>query len=690
MIFKFSHKLIFLTIAMLIGYLLPGQQAIINVIDSKTSDPVSFAHVQISSFDNEEKKNGITDLNGKLALDIDSRSVVSVSCLSYEISRDTILPGEKIIILLKPTAFDMSEYVVTAQYSPQRADKSIYKVKVIGAKKIEQQGATNLAEIFTNELGISIDQSGVFGTNLSIRGLGGENLKVLIDGVPVIGRLDGNLDLGQLNVNNADHIELVEGPMSVIYGSNALGGVLNIITKENKNIPLAANVTGYYESVGTYNINAAASVSRKRNIIGISGGRNFFDGYSLNPELRSMYWKPKRQYFMDAYYVYNHPDFKVKYASQYFNEYLLDKGDVIEPHYARDNHITTVRFNNSLNYSTKIGTKRFVNILAAYSIYDRKRNTWFKNLHTLDETLTDNDGDQDTSRFDAIVARAELSKSTEESKFNYQLGLDVNVENGSGGKIEGTKQIGDYAAFLSLKYNPIQVLTVQPGFRVIYNTKYEAPLVYSLNIKYDWTEYFSLRGSYARGFRAPSLKELYLYFVDVNHNVRGNENLEAENSHNVLFVAGFNKEKGKATYGFNVDLFYNHINNAIDLVAVGLNDGLYTYRNLHRYVSQGFQIETFYNLYPYFEWKIGLSETGKQNYLEEENQEYDKFYYSTDINTSLVYYFPSVNMNLSLFYKYTGKQKLLYEDNSGELQEGFMQAYNNLDLTVGKSLFSCL
>ena len=66
------------------------------------------------------------------------------------------------------------------------------------------------------------------------------------------------------------------------------------------------------------------------------------------------------------------------------------------------------------------------------------------------------------------------------------------------------------------------------------------------------------------------------------------------------------RAESKASLFEYIEVFYNHINNAIDLVPVGINDGLYTYRNLHQFNSQGFQIETFYNLYPYFEWKIGL------------------------------------------------------------------------------------
>ncbi len=67
---------------------------------------------------------------------------------------------------------------------------------------------------------------------------------------------------------------------------------------------------------------------------------------------------------------------------------------------------------------------------------------------------------------------------------------------------------------------------------------------------------------------------------------------------------------------------------------------------------------------------------------------YDDFFYSTDVNTTFIYYFPKINTNISLFYKYTGKLKMHYEDEEGILQNGYINGYNNLDLSIGKSFFS--
>jgi outer membrane receptor for ferrienterochelin and colicins len=74
----------------------------------------------------------------------------------------------------------------------------------------------------------------VYGSSVSINGISGEGVKILVNGVPMVGRIDGKIDISQINLTNVERIEIVKGPQSVIYGTDALGGVINIITKEQK------------------------------------------------------------------------------------------------------------------------------------------------------------------------------------------------------------------------------------------------------------------------------------------------------------------------------------------------------------------------------------------------------------------------------------------------------------------------
>ena len=152
--------------------------------------------------------------------------------------------------------YNVEEVVVTAQFSPKKLDQSIYKVKVIDNSIVEKKGATNLSELISNELNFSPVRDAALGSSVRIQGLGGEHVKILVDGVPMVGRQNGILDLSQINVSSIDHIEIVEGPMSVVYGSNAMAGVINIITKENHRQSLTAGVEGYYETVGVYDFDA--------------------------------------------------------------------------------------------------------------------------------------------------------------------------------------------------------------------------------------------------------------------------------------------------------------------------------------------------------------------------------------------------------------------------------------------------
>ena len=684
----FSIYFRFLVFMLLVPVVASGQEHNIRILDQKTGEGVAYAHVCLEKPDGSQKSYYLTDEKGNAKCIIDVPAVLAVSFIGYETLFDTIDRAGDYTFRLKPTVFNMNEVVVTAQYTPEKADKSIYKVNLISSKQIEQKSANNLNDLLGSELNFRIAQDGALGSQLSIQGLSGEHIKFLVDGVPIIGRMNGNIDISQLNLYNVDHVEVIEGPMSVVYGSNALAGVINIITKQSMNGTVRANASSYYESVGVYNFDGLVALRKKEHHFSLSAARNFFDGFSLNDSLRSVRWKPKRQYNVDGFYLYDTKPVKLKVSGSYFNEKLQSKGDLLPPYFetAFDSYFYTHRFNGKADIVKSFSGHRFLNLVGSYSWYERKKNTYFKDLTTLDEIMTGNAADHDTTRFDNIMFRGTYSKSDNDSKLNYQVGIDFNIERGWGKRITDEEQdIGDYAAFLSLKYAPLASLTFQPGVRYIYNTKYSAPLVYSINVRWQPLENITARASYSRGFRAPSLKELYLFFVDVNHNVRGNENLESENSHNVNASLSYYREKDIHYIGFEAKVFYNNINNIITLAQLGSD--LYTYVNVDKYVTQGFEIETKYKFYPNLELRVGLVETGRYNAVSSDRDDINKFSYSTDVITNLHYRIIRWNADLSVFYKYSGRlpQFFVVED---ELVEGFIEDYNTMDLTVQKFLFS--
>lgn len=665
-----------------------GQQAVVRVQDAKTGQPVPYAHVCFFPLDGSAQKNSLTGDDGTAPNIAITRSEIAVSYIGYVTLRDTIDPGKSVTLSMSPAIQNINEVVVTAQYAPKRVDQSIYKVKIINNLQIKQKAATNLTDLLNSDLNIRISQDGALGSSMSLQGLSGENVKFMVDGVPVIGRMNGNIDLSQINLYNVDHIEIIEGPMSVVYGSNALAGVINIITKENTNTRLDAHVNTYLESVGVYNFDGGFSWRQKKHTVSLIGGRNFFDGYSDNDSMRSLRWKPKRQYFTDAYYLFSELNYKAKVSGSLFNEKLQSKGNLLAPYFetAFDNYFLTSRATGKIEASSKWQSNRFLNVVGSYSYYQREKQTYFIDLTTLGKARTSNTEDQDTTHFHNVMARGTFSKSREESKMNYQLGLDFNYELSSGKRITGQKQeIGDYAAFLSVEYEPWKNFTLQPGIRVIYNTKYNAPLVYSLNLKYDFLKNYAIRGSLSRGFRAPSLKELYLYFVDINHNIRGNEELTSENSYNANINFSYGRETRSSYVSTEINLFYNNINNIITLARVS-ND-LYTYVNLRKYITQGVQFTINYCLYPQLNIKLGAGVTGIHSSLSDEAQSAKKFYYSPNGVTSLNYRWMKYDVDFNLDYKYTGMLPQIEIDKNQQVVEGYVSKYNMLDFNIGKTFF---
>ncbi len=136
------NKILFITIAfflILTTDYVSGQGSVIKVVDKKTGEPIPYSHVCFENINDNTQSHTMTNENGEVNYLIENPTQIAISYVGYETLNDTLLKNQDLILELKPTIHDMDEVVVTAQYSPQKKDQSIYKIKVIGSKQIKRK-----------------------------------------------------------------------------------------------------------------------------------------------------------------------------------------------------------------------------------------------------------------------------------------------------------------------------------------------------------------------------------------------------------------------------------------------------------------------------------------------------------------------------------------------------------------------
>ena len=174
----------------------------------------------------------------------------------------------------------LDEIVITGQINPQSVSKSILEVKVISKDDIQRQGANTLADLLNTTLNINISPNTSTGkSGVSLFGLDSQYFKVLIDNIPIINEegVGNNTDLSLINLNDIERIEIVEGSMGVQYGSNAVSGIINIITEKSSINDWDISAYIQEETVGDeYNLN-----QKGRHVQSIKIGHNFSDQFFL-------------------------------------------------------------------------------------------------------------------------------------------------------------------------------------------------------------------------------------------------------------------------------------------------------------------------------------------------------------------------------------------------------------------------
>lgn len=380
----------------------------------------------------------------------------------------------------------------------------------------------------------------------------------------------------------------------------------------------------------------------------------------------------------------------VVYNTDYMHEELRDLGNPVPDGAtisALDGYHYTTRWNNRANVSNTFNDDFILNLQAGYSYYQKQKITYINDLVNLEKTIHPGSDMNDTTTFQLFSARGFVS-NIPGKKYEYQTGFDMNYESAIGKRTAGYQYISDYSGFMNFIYRPLPVISIQPGIRVMYNSNFKAPLIYAFNVKFS-PDHFGIRASYAKGFRAPSLKQLYLEFIDNNHHIFGNPDLKAETANNASMSLTYDYTVNRHAFNMQLDLFYNAIENAIQLAVDTQHPGYGMYFNVDKgqYKTKGAEFQVGYRYSPSFEINAGLIHTGRSLF---DNRSH--FVYSTDWVTSAVYRMEKYKLQMALFYKYTDSY-LDFAGNydvHGQLEgtsQQYMAGYHTLDLTATKNLF---
>jgi outer membrane receptor for ferrienterochelin and colicins len=599
----------------------------------------------------------------------------------------------------------LGEVVVTGQYRPQSVKNSVYQIRVISKEKIQKTGASKLQDVLNSELNIRFTQDNATGgSGITMMGLKGQNVKILIDGMPMVGRQGTNneIDINQIDINSIERIEIVEGPMSVIYGADALAGVINIITKKATASKISVTAKLHEETVGKeygveqgiHNQYVGLTLRNKKWEIGGGFGYNYFGGWKGDSTGRELTWHWKDQIIGSGFIGYNGTRLNVRYRFDGLDEIITNPGNFIryqrdaDDWFAPDQEYLSRRLMQQVQASYFVNKNLSFQAQSSYTDYNRSVSSTIVSQKTGSVSLDPSEGSQADDEFKGFTFRATAQYKISPAIF-LQPGVDINLESGKGERLkDGDNEVNDYAFFLTAEIKPFVWANIRPGVRIIKNSVYDAPpAIPSINAKFDLCKDLDLRLSYANGFRSPSIRELYFNFFDANHQIVGNPDLKAETSNSFTGSLTWRKiSKKQIIFNAIATGFYNDVKNLIDYAVSSSDPNLYVVTNVSNSKTAGGSIA---GTATYKNWNasLGFSYTGFYNDYAESDKSLPQLQWSPEVNSNLGYSFSKIGLDINLFYKFTGQRPFYVLNGSQQVVLSKRESYSWSDFTVNKKLF---
>ena len=621
---------------------------------------------------------------------------------------------------------ELEELVITGQYNPQAVNKAIYEVRVISREQIDRLAGNNVADVLNRSLNINVlPSSGSGKSRIGMFGFSSSYFKILVDNIPLVNDEDfgSNADLTQINLDDIERIEIVEGAMGVDYGANASAGIINIITRKRMLHKWEITPMLQEETIGNeYNLNTQGRHIQALRIahqltdniyMDFSYNRNDFKGhyddkkgekYMGDDGLRGYEWLPKLSQSLKGLVSYRGENVTTFFKTEYFNENLNKhqskvfenydpKTGTFQP-YANDERHITERFYNHLNASGM--AKDWFRYDISLSYQEQKRNMEsFRYYIKKDEEANKEKAEYESRK--VWYSKGMFSNIIKRENFDFQLGYELEHVHGYTSPLAKDydnmaveREIGNYNLFGSAEIKVTDKLSFRPGYRLMASNYFDAAHMYNLSVRYELPRGFEIRAIFGNSPRLPSFDELYTEFKDVNHDVNGNPNLKPENGQSVSVHLKKNYDIQDGWITNRLTAAYKQIEDKIDLVTSKNEENrlIYRFENFDTYKNFNFTYETGI-VWKDWDANFGITFSGNSVSLLTQDAAED-YLYKTDLTANLGYTIPKTNTTLYLTYKLNGKEQQYVEQVDENMNpfyaKGERDSFQWLDFTIRQKL----
>ncbi len=623
-------KNIFITCLLLPLYSLFAQTGTLEGKVMSDGEALPWATIQLKN----SQIGTTSDELGRFSLKVPygTYSVVCQSIGYKSISKEVTITNPMTLTLnfqLKEDVMGLEQVVVTGTKTDKRRTDSPVIVNLINSKTLDNVVATNLSEglRFQPGLRVETDCQTCNYTQLRINGLQGGYSQILINGRPIFSPLTGLYGMEQIPTNMIERIEIVRGGVSALYGSSAIGGTVNVITKIPRQNDYAITYT--HQNMGNNSndhllVGNTTVVNSERN-----AGATFFiskrdrDTYDHNGDNYSELPQLKNNSFGANFYFLPQENQKLEASISSINEYRYG-GEMVDKaaHLAQQSEERTHNvIMGSLDYQINFNQEKSALILY-YGGQHTNRDHYTGIIpddepelsqfmadppYGISDVTTHQGGAQFNHRFNEFLGGTTVV--TMGSEFVYDDVLDV-IE-AYNYKIDQTTR--NLSGFVQNDWEVTPELNFLSGFRIDqHNLVDKAIISPRLSLLYKWNKETQFRLGWGTGFRAPQAFDTDLHIAFAGGGISRislAESLKEERSNSYTASANYDKANEHFIVGFTLEGFYTHLRDAFYLFPLGEDQfgERFEKRNGSGATVKGITLETRANFDYLFQVETGLT-----------------------------------------------------------------------------------